>query len=98
MARPRTTKSTKLRPPPEVPGKPVAKGTQDAHSSRGVRGHAPRKIFKIKPVRIALVAICASKYNYHVIELASHNNAQESPYNNKLPLLDLIHNSNLTSY
>ena len=33
----------------------------------------PAKIFeKIKIVRIALVAICTSKYNYHVIELASH--------------------------
>ena len=38
-------------------------------------------------IRIALVAICASKYNYHVIKVASHY-AQESRYNNKLPLLD----------
>ena len=29
---------------------------------------SPRKIFKIKDDRIAVVAICASKYNFYVIE------------------------------
>ena len=53
----------------------------------GSGGMLPGKIFKIKLVRIALVAISTSKFNYHVIEQASHN-AQESRYNNKLPLLD----------
>ena len=41
--------------------------------------------FKIKIVRIAVVAICASKYSFHIMELA---NGQESQCDNKLPLID----------
>ena len=48
------------------------------------------KCFKIKIVRIALVAISASKYNYHVMELASHF-AQEARCNNKLPFIDFLY-------
>ena len=65
---------------------------------RRSRGMLPREIFKIKIVRIALVAICASKYNYDVMELARHC-AQEPRYNNKMSLHDFfIHFSNLRNY
>ena len=37
--------------------KPVVKGTQEVHSSRGSSGMLPGKIFKIKLARIALVAV-----------------------------------------
>ena len=67
--------------------KRIVKGTREVHSSRRVWESSPGQIFNIKLVRIALVAICASKYNYHVIELASCY-AQESRYNNKLSLID----------
>ena len=66
--------------------KQVVTGTLEEHPSRGggLRTCSPGKFFKIKIVRIA---ICASKYNYHVIEPASHY-AQESRYNNNSPLID----------
>ena len=47
----------------------------------------PRRSFEIKLVRITLLSICTSKYNYHLIKLASEY-AQESRYDNKLPLID----------
>ena len=68
--------------------KRVVKGTLKAHQLRGSKGAcSPRKIVKIKIIRIALVTICAFKYNYHIIELDSHY-VQESRYNSKLLLLN----------
>ena len=67
--------------------KQVVRGMLNNDPSRGSRGMVPGKTFEVKLVRIALVAICASKYNCHVIKLASHY-GQESRFDNKFPLLD----------
>lgn len=58
--------------------KQLLKGTPKRRTHLGGSGGMlPREIFQMKVARIALVPICASKYNYHIIEPASHY-AQES--------------------